>query len=107
MCKIYILTHLAYRANAKKHVISNGIVTVLKAHGKHALADVNCYCKMMSVVALEDVKLFLRLKDVTYHVNVCDTVQLLAKFIQRNDRKLEEAEEFKCVFVVYCVLELK
>ena len=40
------------------------------------------------------------------HVNVCDTVQLLAEIIQCNGGKLEEAEDFKCVFVVYCVLEL-
>ena len=39
------------------------------------------------------------------HVNVCDTVQLFAGFLQCNGRKLEEAEDFKCVFVVYCVLE--
>ena len=62
-----ILTHLTYRANAKKH-ISNNNVTVLKARGKCTLADVNCYCKMMSVMALDGVTSFLRLKDVT---NTC------------------------------------
>ena len=36
---------------------------------------------------------------------VCDTVQLLAVIIQCNGGKLEEAEDFKCVFFVYCVLE--
>ena len=41
------------------------------------------------------------------HVNVCDTVQLLAGIIQSNRGKLEEAEDFKCVLIVYCVLELK
>ena len=46
--------------------ISNDIVTVLKARGKHALADVNCYCKMTSVVTLDGVTPFLRLKDGTY-----------------------------------------
>ena len=39
------------------------------------------------------------------HINVCDTVQLLVGFLQCNGIKLEEAEDFKCVFVVYCVLE--
>ena len=74
-----IVTHLAYKANAKKRVIrSNDIVTVLKARGKRALADVNCYCKMTSIIALNGVTSFLRLKDVTYLCNVCDTVQLLA-----------------------------
>ena len=50
-----ILTHLPYRANAKKRAISIDIVTVWKAHGKHALADVICYSKMTSVVALDGV----------------------------------------------------
>ena len=41
------------------------------------------------------------------YVNVCDTVQLLAGTIQCNGGKLEEAEDFKSVFVVYYVLESK
>ena len=41
------------------------------------------------------------------HVNVCDTLQLLAVFLQCNGGKLEEAEDFKCVFVIYCLLEWK
>ena len=41
------------------------------------------------------------------HVNVCDTVQLLAGFPQCNGGKFEVAKDFKCVFVVYCVLESK
>ena len=63
-----ILTHLTYRANAKKRVISNKNVTVLKACGKRPLADINCFCKMTSVVVLNCVTLFLCLKDVT---NTC------------------------------------
>ena len=31
----------------------------------------------------------------------------IAGFLQCNGGKLEEAEDIKCVFVVYCVLELK
>ena len=50
----------------KKHDISNDIVTVLKAHGKPVLAEVNCYCKMTSVMALDGVTSFLRLKYATY-----------------------------------------
>ena len=61
-----ILTHLAYRANAKKRVIPNDIVTDLKSREKRARADVNFYCKMTSILALEGVSLFLRLKDATY-----------------------------------------
>ena len=41
------------------------------------------------------------------HVNVLDTAKLLAGIIQCNGGKLQEAEDFKCVFVVYCVLESK
>ena len=37
----------------KEHVISNNNVTVLKALEKPVLADVNCYCKMRSVKALD------------------------------------------------------
>ena len=50
----------------KKRAISNDIVTVLKA-------DINC--KMTSVLVLDGVTSFLRLKDA---VNLCDTVHLLA-----------------------------
>ena len=53
-----IQTKLAYEANAKKRVISNNIVTVLKSCGKRARADVNCFCKMTSVVALDGVTFF-------------------------------------------------
>ena len=37
------------------------------------------------------------------HVNLCNTVQLLEGFPPCNGGKLEEAEDFKCIFVVYCV----
>ena len=37
------------------------------------------------------------------HVNVCDIVLVLAGVLQCNGRKLEEAEDFKCVFVIYFV----
>ena len=41
------------------------------------------------------------------HVNVCDVVLVLVGVLQCNGGKLEEAEDFECVFVVYCVLESK
>ena len=50
---------------------------------------------------------FYARKMLQIHVNVCDTVQLLAGILQYNGGKLEEAEDFKCVFVIYCVLESK
>ena len=87
----------------KKHVISYNIVTVLKASVKGTLADVNCYCKMTSVVALDGVKSFLCLKYATYS---CKHMPHRG-FLQCNGGKLEEAADFKGVYVVYCVLESK
>ena len=46
---------------------------------------------------------FLRLKDVTNTCPVCNVVYLLEVIIQCNGGKLEESEDFKCVFVVFCV----
>ena len=50
---------------------------------------------------------FMALDTLQLHVNVCDIVKVLAGVLQRNGEKLEEAEDFECVFVVYCVLESK
>ena len=62
------------------------------------LADVICYCKMTSFIALDGV------------LNTC-TYMPHSLTIGRNSsvqwRKLEEAEDFKYVFVIYCVLESK
>ena len=75
------------------------------------LVDVICYCKMTSFMMLYGVTPFLRLKDVTNtckHMRCSQTigvVKLLAGTLQCNGGKLEESEDFKCVFVVYCVLE--
>ena len=43
-----------------------------------------------------------RYKYISVHVNACD---VLVGVLQCNGGKLEEAEDFKCVFAVYCVLE--
>ena len=51
----------------------------------------------MSVMGLDSVTSFLGLKDVTIHVNVCDTVQLLAGFLQCNGvswKKLKTSNVF-------------
>ena len=98
-----ILTHLAYGDNAKKRVRSNDIVTVLKGRGKRSPSDVTCYCKMTSVVALDAVTSYLRLNDVTYS---CKRMRH-SPTIGGNGGKFEEAEDFKCVLVVYCVLKSK
>ena len=41
------------------------------------------------------------------HVNICNVVLVLAGVLQCNGGEMEEAEDFKFVFVVYCVLESK
>ena len=79
----------------------------MKARGKRALADVIYCCKMTSVMESDGITSFLRLKAFQIHVNVCAKVQLFAGILQYNGEKLKEAEVFKCVFVVYCVLEYK
>ena len=58
-------------------------------------------------MALDDVTSFLRTKTLQIQVNIYDTVKLLEGIIQCNGGKLEEAEAFNFVFVVYCVLESK
>ena len=54
-------------------------------------------------MALDDETSLLRLKAVFKYTLTYATVQLLAEYLQCNGGKLEEAEYFKCVFVVYCV----
>ena len=54
-------------------------------------------------MALDRVTSFYAWNTLQIQVNVCDTVQLLAGILQCNGGKLEEAEAFKCVFVVWCV----
>ena len=53
-------------------------------------------------MALDGVMWFLGWKDFT---NTCK--HLLAGFPQCNGRKLEEAGDFKCIFILYCALESK
>ena len=62
---------------------------------------------MTSVMALDSVTSFLRLKDVKTHVNVSETVRSLAGLLHCNCGKLEEAEYFKSVCIVYCEFESK
>ena len=57
---IYIAIIVSYRANAKNRVIST-----IMSYFWCTIAGVNCYCKMASVMALDGVASFLRLKDVT------------------------------------------
>ena len=58
-------------------------------------------------MALDGVTLFLRLKDVTITCERMRRSLSIGGVLQCNGGKLEEAEYFECVFVVYCVLESK
>ena len=62
---------------------------------------------MTSFMALDGVTSFLCLKNVTITCKGMRRSLKLAKVLLCNDGKLEEAEDFECVFVVYCVLESK
>ena len=58
---------------------------------------------MTSVMVFDVVTSFLRSNDVT---NTCKRMQhspSIGGILQCNGGKLEEAEDFKCVFVVYLV----
>ena len=68
--------------------------------GKSALGDVICYCKMTSVMALDGVTSFIRLKDVTSTCNRIRHSSTIGRNLSVQMAKLEEAEDFKCVFVV-------
>ena len=66
------------------------------------LADVIGYWEMMSYMVLDSISWFLCLKDVT------NTGKRMRPSLSTcNGGKLEEAEGFKCVLVVYCMLESK
>ena len=67
------------------------------------LTDIIYCCKMTSVMALDIIMLFLRLKYVT---NATQS-NYLSGIIHCNVGKLEKAEDFKYVFTVNCVLESK
>ena len=79
----------------------------MEARGKQALADVKCYCKMTSIVVFDSVTSFLCLKGVTYSCKHMRYSPTIGEISSVHDGKLEETEEFNCVFVVYCELESK
>ena len=62
---------------------------------------------MTSLIALDGVTSFLRLKDVTITCKGMRHSLRIGGSSSVQWGKLEEAEDFKCVFVVYCVLESK
>ena len=85
----------------KKRVISNDIVTVWKAHRKRALADVKYYCKMTSLVSLDGVTSFLRLKFDTYSCKRMQHSPTIGGISSAESWK--KLKTSKCVFIVYCV----
>ena len=67
----------------------------------HAPPDVNCYCKMTSLMELDGVTLFYTLeKRYKYMQMYATQLNYWQDFFSGG--KLEEAEEFKCLFIV-CV----
>ena len=58
-------------------------------------------------MALDGVTSFGRLKDVKNTCNRLRNSPALADFFQCNGGKLEDAEDFKSVFIVYCEFESK
>ena len=62
---------------------------------------------MTSFMALDGVTSFLRLKDVTITCKRMRRSLSISGSSSVQWRKFEEAEDFECVFVVYCVLESK
>ena len=62
---------------------------------------------MTSFVALDGVTSFLRLKNVTITCKRMRRSLSIGGSSSVQWRKLEEAEDFECVFVVYSVLESK
>ena len=62
---------------------------------------------MTSVMGLDGVTSFMCLKDVTITCKRIRPSPTIMGFLHCDGGKLEEAEDFKCVFIVYCVLELK
>ena len=68
------------------------------------LADIICYLKMTSYMALDGIIPFLCLKDITNTCKLMQHTKYWREFFSAMALKLEEAEDLKCVLVVYCVL---
>ena len=86
----------------------------MKAQVKCVLVDVICGWKMTSFRALDGVTSFFSLKDLTNtrkqmrrSLSIGAGSLSIGRVLQCNGVKLEEAEDFKYVFVVNCVLESK
>ena len=62
---------------------------------------------MTSCMALDGETSFLRLKDATISCKRMRRSLSIGGSSSVQCRKLEEGEDFECVFVVYCVLESK
>ena len=64
------------------------------------LADINCHCKMTSVIAVRLCNIILMLDRLYKTCKRMPNSSTIAGFLQCNGGNLEEAD-------IYCVLELK
>ena len=71
------------------------------------LADVICYWKMTSFIALDGVTAFLCLKGRTNTRKRMQCSLIIGRVLQCNGRKLEEAEDFKCVFCRFLCVRIE
>ena len=63
--------------------------------------------QLKCVIADAICSLSVRRCNVVFTLEKRDVVQISARDLQCNDGNMEEADDFKCVLVVYCVLESK
>ena len=94
-----ILSHLAYVAECVISKLLHSLESARKA-------DVNCHCKWKSVMGLDRMTTFWCLKDVTNTHNCMQNSPPIGRILQRNGKKLEEAKDLKCVFVVCVRIEI-
>ena len=87
-------------------VIQSNKVTVLKGQGKPALADVKLPLQNDVSHGIRWCNIVLALERCYKYMSAnAKKSNYIAKFLQCKGGKLEEAEDFKYVFVVYRVFE--
>ena len=104
-----ILTHRTYRVDAKKawYMYINNNNSQFWNREESKLYMMSFVTAKWRQWCIRQCNIVFTLERCLNTCNLCDTVQLLAEICQCNGGKLEVAEGFKCVFVVYCVLESK
>ena len=79
----------------------------MKARGKHRASRRHLLLQNELSHGVRHVNSLVRLKDVTHTSKRMRHSPTIGRNSSVQWRKLEEAEDFECVFVVYCVLESK